>query len=119
MVIDNYNCESNIVAAAAGLPLVTGDRAFLSATEIASNKCESNLAPVLAAAGLSAPRKGLELRNYMEAKHPRYLVYSERGTLRSQLPLPHSCAQPAGFAGMQFRCVLENEIYRIYEITYP
>jgi len=95
VVIDNYNDDSNIVAAAAGLPLLPGDRAYLARSQTCS-----------------------ALESYIKAKHPGYLVYSDSGTLRPCLPLPQGRSTPTSFAGMEFRCVLENETYRVYEIKY-
>jgi len=95
-VIDDYNVESNIVAAAIGLPLFNRDRAFL-ASEM----------PI---AQLSA---------YMSAQRPDYLIYSDRGVLDRVLPLNGSCQNtPVELNGMRFSCVFANGIYRIYKIKY-
>jgi len=96
VVIDDFNVESGLVALAAGLPLQPGPNAFLGTT-----------------------RKGSELLDFMKAKKPRYLVYADRGTLRPHLSMPSPCTSAAQFAGMEFRCVFENEVYCVYEVRYP
>lgn len=95
VVIDDYNVESNIIAAAIGLPLDTGGRAFLASSQPLSN-----------------------LPEYMSRKHPRYLIYSDRGVLKPYLALPDNC--PASFVtkGMEFQCLLANDIYRVYGVAY-
>jgi len=95
VVIDDYNVESNIIAAAIGLPLL-GDRAFLAASRPVS-----------------------ELSEYMKRRHPRYLVYSDRGVLHTSLPLAEKCSEsPTNLKGMKFRCLFENDIYRVYDVNY-
>jgi hypothetical protein len=95
VVIDDYNVESNIIAAAIGLPLDTAGRAFLASSQPLSN-----------------------LPEYMSRKHPRYLIYSDRGVLKPYLALPDNC--PASFVtkGMEFQCLLANDIYRVYDVAY-
>lgn len=101
VVIDNYNVESNIIAAAAGLPLLQGDRVFEASVE---------------------KPKDLEvgLRGFFETKHPRYLVFSSQGTLRPYLALPSGCPSDAAkIEGISFRCLFANSIYTVYEVSYP
>jgi 4-amino-4-deoxy-L-arabinose transferase-like glycosyltransferase len=99
VVIDNYSVQSNIVASAAGLPLVT-DRVFS-----------------VAAAHPAGLRT--ELYAFIEADRPKYIVYSGRGYLRPYLPLPGGCPVEAVISqGMKFRCLFANEIYTLYEISY-
>jgi hypothetical protein len=96
VIIDDYNVESNIIAAAIGLPLDTADRAFLASSQPVS-----------------------ELPDYMDRRHPRYLIYSDRGVLNAYLTLPGSCTTALiSFNGMEFRCVFASEIYRVYEVIY-
>jgi 4-amino-4-deoxy-L-arabinose transferase-like glycosyltransferase len=95
IVFDDYNSDSNTLGAAVGLPLLPGDRAFTESSQDCS-----------------------ELLSYMRTKHPRYVVYTDFGTLRHCLPLPQRCPQPVIFASMEFKCVFENKIYRVYEVKY-
>ena len=97
IVLDNYNDDSNILGAAAGLPLLPGDRVFVESSQDCS-----------------------ELLRYMRTKHPLYLVYAHTdfGTLRRCLFLDQRYPQPAIFASMEFKCVFENRIYQIYEVKY-
>jgi 4-amino-4-deoxy-L-arabinose transferase-like glycosyltransferase len=96
VVIDDYNVESNIIAAAIGLPLDTADRAFLASSQPVS-----------------------KLPDYMDRRHPRFLIYSDRGVLNAYLTLPGKCtASFISLNGMEFRCLFANEIYRVYEIIY-
>jgi dolichyl-phosphate-mannose-protein mannosyltransferase len=95
IVIDNFNYESNLVAAAVGLTPDQTNDSFLTAA-----------------------RDDADPRPYMQQKHPRYLVFSDRGTLRHYLSLPDGCQSPTILGGMTFRCVFEDEIYRIFEVTY-
>jgi len=65
VVIDNYNEESNVVAQAAGMPLITGDRAFKANTAYDQT-----------------------VDQYIAIRKPRFVVYSDQGTLRRSLNLP-------------------------------
>jgi len=94
-LIDDYNSESNIIAAAAGLPLVPGRRAYVLNTKY-------EFSPV----------------QYLIAEHPRFVVYSDQGELQRWLPLPSTCAGTQ-VSGVIFRCVMQDEVYRIYELQYP
>ncbi len=95
VVIDKYNVETIALNAVIGLPLQPGNRVFLTTL-----------------------RKGSELVDYMKTQHPRYLIYSDRGELRTYLPLPHGCSIPPPLHGMRFECIHANDVYRIYEIRY-
>lgn len=115
VVIDNYSCESNIVAAAIGLPLFIGQRAFLAAARIHSYTCESTT-PITA----EIIRQDAEdLRLYTEKLHPQYVIYSDSGTLKPYLPLSASCGPEEFVHGMKFRCVFQDDIYRVYRVSYP
>ncbi len=97
VVIDDYNVESNIVAAAIGLPLLRGNRAFLASEDPMS-----------------------DLDQYVAVQHPDYIIYSEKGTLRAVIPLPDGCSSsPIGpLDGMTLSCVFQDDVYRIYKISY-
>ncbi|HWW13941.1 MAG TPA: glycosyltransferase family 39 protein [Candidatus Dormibacteraeota bacterium] len=94
VVIDDYKVESNIVASAAGLSTDLGRRAYLASAQNEVN-----------------------VREYIHREHPRFLVYSDQGTLRSSLNLPQACNQ-ANLDGVEFRCTYANHIYRVYELSY-
>ena len=99
VVIDNYNVQSNLVQAAASLPLVT-DRVFSVAAEQPENLRS-------------------DLYAFFKTKHPKYLVYSDQGTLRPYLGLPGGCpSKPILRDNMQFRCFYANKIYSLYVINY-
>jgi hypothetical protein len=92
-VIDNYNEETNLLSAVIGLPLLAGDRAF-----VPSNK------------------SGVDPFPYMNSYHARFAILSARGTIGSQMVLPPACSASWRVRGVNFRCVYENEVYRVYEI---
>jgi Dolichyl-phosphate-mannose-protein mannosyltransferase len=94
VIIDDYNSESNIIAMAAGLSLLHGRRAYL---ESARNE-------------LTPPE-------YIAQQRPRFLVFSDQGTLRHWLPLPREC-KDAEISGARYHCVFSNQTYRIYEVSY-
>jgi 4-amino-4-deoxy-L-arabinose transferase-like glycosyltransferase len=95
IMFDDYNVESNVLAAASGIPLIYGDRAYL--------------------AGIKSP---VTPEEYFETQHPRFLVYSDRGVLRQWKELPPTCDTVTQI-GATFHCVYANTFYRIYELTYP
>lgn len=95
IIIDNFNYESNLVAAAVALTPEQTNDSFLTAA-----------------------RDDADPRPYMQEKHPRYLVFSDRGTLQRYLSLPEGCQSPMTLGNMTFRCVFEDKIYRIFEVTY-
>jgi Dolichyl-phosphate-mannose-protein mannosyltransferase len=100
LVVDDYRVQSNIVAAAAGLPLLTDDRAFLVSTVQPTN-LQANL------------------QAYVSARHPRFLVYSDAGALRPYLTLSSKCSStPVLRQNMKLDCLFANEVYQLYEITY-
>jgi 4-amino-4-deoxy-L-arabinose transferase-like glycosyltransferase len=94
VVIDDYNVESLLVAQAAGLPLEPGKRAYLAAS-----------------------RNPMNVVDYITDERPRFLVYSDRGTLRRWLPLPPACTT-ARIGADEYRCVFTNSVYTIYAIRY-
>lgn len=95
IVIDNYNEESNLLGIVVGLPLLPGDRAFLP-----------------------SDRKGKDAFPYLNSYHPRFAILAERGAIGSHFGLPPACSASWIVRGMEFRCLYENEIYRIYKIDY-
>jgi 4-amino-4-deoxy-L-arabinose transferase-like glycosyltransferase len=94
LVIDNYNEESNVVAQAAGLPLLPGKRAFLANT-----------------------RNEVSIEQYIAAQRPIFLVYSDQGTLHTSLPISPGCGVET-INGIIFRCAFANRIYKVYELSY-
>lgn len=99
LVIDNYNEEPNEVAEVAGLPLLHGSRVFDAAAKHQDLRTE--------------------LGSFIDTKHPRYLVYSDKGLLRRVLDFPSGCPlKPVIDGDLEFRCVFANEIYVLYEIHY-
>jgi hypothetical protein len=96
VVIDNFNGEANLVGVVIGLPLLTGDRMFTTHF----NAREVDPFP------------------YISSYQPRYAVLSSRGTIGPSLGLPAVCSDSWIVRGVSFRCLHENEIYRVYEITY-
>ena len=96
VIVDDYKVESNIVSDAAGLPIVPGDRAYL-----VSRKNE------------------ISVSEYIARAHPRFLVYSESGTLRRSLELSPVCLDSQRVAGIVFHCAYNGQVYRVYELSYP
>jgi hypothetical protein len=92
-VIDNYNDEANLLRVVIGLPLLPGDRAFVPSS-----------------------KSGIDPFPYINSYHPRFAILSGRGSVGSSIGLPPSCSQSWTVRGVNFRCVYENEIYRVYEI---
>jgi 4-amino-4-deoxy-L-arabinose transferase-like glycosyltransferase len=93
VMIDDYNEESNVVAVAAGFPLEPGKRAFMA------NK-----------------NYDITAEQYVTSEKPRFVVYSDQGTLRHWFALPSGCAM-VQIEGIDYRCMFTNPIYRIYERT--
>ena len=95
VIFDDYNDESNILAAASGIPLIYGERAYVAGIK-------SSITP----------------DEYLTTQHPRFLVYADQGVLRTWRELPSRCDAMSN-DGVSFRCVYMNSFYRIYELTYP
>jgi len=91
VVIDDYNEESNVVAQAADLPVDRGERSYLANTSYDET-----------------------VDQYIAREKPRWVVYSDQGTLRRSWALPTQCAA-AKIGGMDYQCVFSNPIYRIYQ----
>ena len=94
-MFDDYNNESHTLAAASGIPLIYGNRAYV--------------------AGI---KSSITADEYLRAQHPRFLVYSDRGVFRNWRELPSKC-EAVSDRGVSLRCVYMNSFYRIYELTYP
>jgi hypothetical protein len=95
-VIDDYNVESNLVAQAAGLPVLPRNQAYLASA-----------------------KNDVAVREYIANQRPRFLVYSDEGTLRQTLALPPGCLDPVTVDGVRFACAFSTQIYRVYELSYP
>lgn len=95
VVIDNYNEESNVVGQASALPLDPGKRAFLANTSYDET-----------------------VDQYITRERPRFVVYSDQGTLRRWLNLPPECGN-ARIEGMDYQCTFANPVYRIYQLAEP
>ena len=95
LVIDNFNDEPNLLGVVVGLPLLPGDRSFSP-----------------------SDRNGNDPFPYLKSHQPRFAILSERGIIGSHLGLPSACSTTWTVRGLDFRCLYENDIYRIYEIDY-
>lgn len=95
VMFDDYNNESHTLAAASGIPLIYGNRAYV--------------------AGI---KSSITADEYLRTQHPRFLVYSDRGVFRNWRELPSKC-EAVSDRGVSLRCVYMNSFYRIYELTYP
>jgi 4-amino-4-deoxy-L-arabinose transferase-like glycosyltransferase len=96
VVIDNYNEESNIMAAAIGLPLLPGNRAFKA-----------------------SEAKPSDVNAYIAANHPDYAILADSGSLAPYLPLTSSCLEQVKINGIDYSCVYHNDRYRLYSLSYP
>lgn len=96
IVIDDYNGEANIVAHALGLPLITPDRVLLVRPQVAQ-----------------------EVRPFLETRHPKYMIYSDHGMIQQALRMPGGCSAGELQPGILFRCRYANDVYRVYELSYP
>ncbi len=95
LILDTYNWEDNVFGHALRLPLDQQGRVFTVWTG------DSH-----------------KLDEFLQARHPRFLVYSDKGKLRTFLDLPEQCAQNVPARGVRLNCFYSNEIYRLYEIRY-
>lgn len=99
VVIDNYNAQTNLIEAVSGFPLLTPDRVFDAAAEHQDLQSE--------------------LQSFIATKRPKYLVYSDRGTLQPFFALPYRCqSTPVISEGIEFQCLFATELYSLYEIHY-
>lgn len=65
------------------------------------------------------PRQVQGTAQYVEQQHPKYFVYAENGTISHYLRIASGCSRSSfPIAGVRSSCVFENEVYRIYELTY-
>ena len=96
LVIDTYNDDSNIVAAALGLPLLGHAGSFLA----------SETDPEL-------------VSGYIQTQRPKYLVLSSQGVVRAFIPVPEGCQRLAQVHGLDLSCVYHNGVYQVYSVSYP
>lgn len=103
VVLDDYNYETNQIAAVAGMPLLGSERVFVipDRTDPAMQK-----------------QKFAELFPYLRTRRPTYFVYGLQGELRQFLSLPAECSSTQ-VQDMRFVCVFQNSQYQIYKIEYP
>jgi hypothetical protein len=97
VLIDNYLAESNEIADAAGFPLVRTPQLYME--------------------GMKNYNDGTA-REYLQAAHPRLVVYASGGAIRSWLTLPNSCDPDDEVDGIRFHCAFTSQVYRVYELTY-
>jgi hypothetical protein len=95
VVIDDYNVESNLVAEAAGLPTPQRERAYLASA-----------------------KNDVGVRDYIKGQRPRFMVYSDEGTLHESLQMPRGCSEPVKLEGISFQCRFAGNVYRVYELSY-
>jgi 4-amino-4-deoxy-L-arabinose transferase-like glycosyltransferase len=96
VVIDNYNEESNIVAAAIGMPLLPGNRVFKASEAVPS-----------------------DVNQYIDANRPDYVILADSGSLAPYIPLSSNCPNRVQIKGVEYSCVYHNEMYRLYSVSYP
>jgi len=114
IVIDNYNCESGIIARAIDLPLPPGNRAFLTSARIHSYECD---APGGFSAGeITAQQQ--DLHEFIKLHQPEYVVYYPLGSLRPYLPLTSCSDAPIDLDGAKYRCVYSGQIYEVFRVAY-
>ena len=95
VLIDNYNDESNILGIAIGLPLLAKDRAFFA-----------------------SDRNGADPFPYLYSQRPHFAILSQRGMIGSNVVMPKGCSVSWMVHDMEFQCLFENDIYRVYDIHY-
>lgn len=96
IIIDNFNDEASAIAAAINLPILAEDqgKAFFASHRVS------------------------EVNSYLVTKHPRYIIYSPKGSLHTQFTLPDRCgSQEVLLLQVSFKCIHEDDIYSIYEST--
>jgi 4-amino-4-deoxy-L-arabinose transferase-like glycosyltransferase len=96
VVFDDYNSESNILSDAAGLPPAPGLRAFVA-----------------------GKRNSMTALTYIDQQRPRFLVFSDRGTLRTTLGIGPGCRDTQRIDKAELQCVFAGQVYRIFEFSYP
>lgn len=114
ILVDNNNCESGVIARQAGYPLPPRANEFLASGRIHSYTCDAEGA--FSTTQILAEQK--ELHTFIDTMHPRFVVFSDKGTLKPYLPLTAGCATPIQWDGAKFTCVYSNEVYRVYEVGY-
>jgi 4-amino-4-deoxy-L-arabinose transferase-like glycosyltransferase len=103
VVLDEFNYETNQIAAVAGMPLLGSERVFVIPDRTDPEKQRKKLA---------------ELFPYLQTRRPSYLVYAREGELRQVLPFPTECSSKQ-VGETRFVCVFQNDHYQIYKIEYP
>lgn len=103
LVLDEFNYETNQIAAVAGMPLLGSERVFVIPDRTDPEKQKKKLA---------------ELAPYLHTRRPAYLVYGLEGELRQVLAFPPECSSKQ-VEDMKFVCVFHNDHYQIYRIEYP
>ena len=94
VIVDNYNAESNVIASAAGLPLVPGRRAYLAN---AINE--------------------ISAQEYLNRVRPKFMVFADKGVLRKDFDIPQGCSSVV-LGNVKFSCKCTNQIYRLFELGY-
>lgn len=95
VVFDDYNHESNILSDAAGLPPAPGLRAYIA-----------------------GKRNSITALTYIDQQRPRFLVFSDRGTLRETLGIGPGCRDVQRIDKAELQCVFAGQVYRIFELSY-
>ena len=95
VVIDDYNTDSNIVAAAIGLPLLPGDRGFLASRD-----------------------NPAQVWNYIDSSHPQYVILANNGILKPYFALPLGFSGQVQFRGVDFNLLYQGEVYQVYKLSY-
>lgn len=103
VVLDDFNYETNQIAAVGGLPLLGSDRVFVIPDRTDPEKQK---------------KKFGEFYPYLRSRRPTYLVYGIRGELRQFLVLPSECSSKQ-VDDVRFVCVFQNSEYQIYRIEFP
>jgi 4-amino-4-deoxy-L-arabinose transferase-like glycosyltransferase len=95
VILDNYNSEANILAAALGFSLLNTEGNFSALTEPPNT-----------------------IWDYIQSHQPRYLLISPRGTLKAYFPSLIECVPLAIVDDVSFKCVFNGRVYSIYELQY-
>jgi hypothetical protein len=91
VVIDDYNTDSILVAASAGLPTRSDQRILLATNSMAS-----------------------QALSFIQDNRSTYLVYAANGSLKNYVPLSGPCPNKRVIGIREFQCIYENKIYQIY-----
>ena len=94
IVIEEYRDQWNIVAEAAGLPLIPGSQVMV----------------------FSDHTPPAELFEFIQNRHPLYLIYAPSGLLSKVLPL--QCNVRSAELNVEVSCPFRNDVYMVYEMNY-